>query len=106
MLMASRSAPARNVPVRAVTAGTGPMGPGIESTHPHPPALFGNLIHVAAHARVCSVVVFDHLLRFFTRDADALRESERLDGVCDCEVDDLCEASALLQFLLRLRAED
>src|SRR5205085_9983408 len=68
--------------------------------------LFGDFLHVASHARVGAVVVLDDLLGLLARDADALREAERLDGVGDGEVNDLGEAPLLLQLLPGARAED
>src|SRR5947209_20082778 len=51
--------------------------------------LLRHLLHEPAHPGISPVVVLDDLLGLLALDADALRESERLDGVGDGEVDDL-----------------
>src|ERR1043165_6063479 len=95
-----------DVAVAVVDSGDGADAP-VERAHDARLArLLRHLFHVAVHARVGSVVIVYDLACLFARDADALREAERLDGVGDGEVDDLGEASLLFQLFLRARAED
>ena len=92
--------------VAVVDGRQGPYAP-VHRTHVALLAcLFRNLVHIRAHAFVGLIVVRDNLLRLFARDADALRQPERLDRVGDGEVDDLGEAALLFQLLFRPRAED
>src|SRR2546421_2827502 len=58
--------------------------------------LFRNIFHVLPHALVCRVVIVNNLLRLFARDAYALRQTERLNRVCDRKIDNLGEAARLL----------
>ena len=104
--MASRSARARMLPLRSLMVGDGAYAAVDGANEAVLARLLGHLLHEAADALVGLVVVVDDLPRLLARDADALREAERLDGVGDGEVDDLGEAALLLQLFLRLRAED
>src|SRR5205814_10158919 len=95
-----------NLAVAVVDGRQGPYAPVHRADITFRARLFRNFVHVGAHALVGLVVVRDDLLRLFARDADALRQPERLDRVGDGEVDDLGEAALLFQLLFRPRAED
>src|SRR5437762_1145535 len=64
--------------------------PPIERTHVSMlTRLHWNLVHVPAHAFVSGVVIIDHFACFLAADADALRQTPRLDRVSDGEVHNL-----------------
>ena len=65
-----------------------------------------HLFHVTPNAFVRVVVIFDDFLRFLSRDADALRQSPRLDCISDGEVDYLRKPTRFSQFFIGLRAKN